>query len=396
MNTEPDSTNTNLPQDIQVRLIDKIAALIKEHYAIERNATAISDALSKSFYEGEFESVTSLDELGKKATEILHTESSDLHFRVSPLKQLQSLNQQDFIEHWFTCSGRDRSSSHGLPKADIIEANIGYIKTEGFFSPELSFPRIDAAMSLLKDTDAIIIDLRSNGGGKPKTVQYFCSYFFDEKILLNSLIWRKDKKVDDYWTLKYINGKKIPDIDLYILTSSKTFSAGEEFAYNMQNHHKRSTLIGEQTGGGANPGDIFIVDNLLEIFIPTGQAFNPKTQTNWEGVGVKPDIEINSEQALTKAIELAKISAEKNLQHKKATFMKFCERLMNTLTQADNLLLTGETQAGLAAINNGIAEVTMQLEFQSMDLKWLSNQYRGRFNNPRMAELIESRIRTLS
>lgn len=390
MNRNPSPERSDISQDKQTRLVDEIATLIKEHYAIERRAAAISEELKGSFYDGEFKNISNLKDFGKKVTDVLHTASSDLHFRVSPSEQPhRDLTQQGFIEHWFTASGRDLSSSQGFPKAEILEDNIGYIKTEGFFSPELSFPRIDAAMKLLGDTDTIIIDLRSNGGGKPKTVQYFCSYFFDEHILLNSLIWRKDKQVEEYWTLEQVNGKKLLDIDIYILTSSKTFSAGEEFAYNMQAHHNRCTLIGEQTGGGANPGDIFSIDNLLEVFIPTGQAFNPVTQTNWEGIGVQPDIETNAEQALIKAIELAKHSAKKSLEYKKKTFTKYCKKLMHDLEKSDKALSIGKTRDALIIANNAIEEAKISLNLKERDLRWLSNQYRERFNSPQLAELIE-------
>src|ERR1044072_8406622 len=99
------------------------------------------------------------------------------------------------------------------------------------------------------------------------------------------------------------------DVPLYVLTSDYTFSGAEEFTYNMQSR-KRATIIGETTGGGANPGGMFPINDRFGIFIPTGRAINPVTKTNWEGVGVKPEIAVEASHALDTAVALARQAAE--------------------------------------------------------------------------------------
>ena len=141
-------------------------------------------------------------------------------------------------------------------------------------------------------------------------VQYLCSYFFDERVHLNSLYWRQGDRTQEFWTLDEVGGKKLPDVPLFVLTSSRTFSGAEEFSYNMQTR-KRATLVGETTGGGANPGGGFSINPDLTVFIPTGAAVNPVTGTNWEGVGVIPEVKTSADDALDKALELAKVEAEK-------------------------------------------------------------------------------------
>lgn len=89
------------------------------------------------------------------------------------------------------------------------------------------------------------------------------------------------------------------------MTSGSTFSAAEEFSYNLKNL-KRATLVGESTGGGAHPVNFhYLKDVKFGATIPFGRAINPITQTNWEGVGVKPDVEISESLALNKAHSLA-------------------------------------------------------------------------------------------
>jgi C-terminal processing protease CtpA/Prc len=160
-------------------------------------------------------------------------------------------------------------------------------------------------MNYLCGADALIIDLRNNSGGTAAMVQLIISYFFSDKpVHLNSFYWRRTDTVTETWTLPELPGKLRPDIDLYILTSSQTFSGGEEFAYDLKNL-KRATLIGETTGGGANIGAVMNSTRRFKVFIPFGRAINPITQTNWEGVGVEPHIKTTSEAAFDTARSIA-------------------------------------------------------------------------------------------
>ncbi|MDJ0764442.1 MAG: S41 family peptidase [Myxococcota bacterium] len=124
------------------------------------------------------------------------------------------------------------------------------------------------------------------------------------------MYWRAGDRTEEFWTLDEIDGKKRPDVPVFVLTSDRTFSGAEEFTYNLQTR-KRATIVGETTGGGANPGEVFDISPHLGIFVSTGKAINPVTKTNWEGIGVKPDVEVDAEHALEKATALAKRAARK-------------------------------------------------------------------------------------
>jgi C-terminal processing protease CtpA/Prc len=199
-----------------------------------------------------------------------------------------------------------RSKSYGIEKIERLPGNVGLIEIRYFFNPEWgSVPALTAAMTLLENVQALIFDLRRCQGGNPHMVARVTSYLFEgEPIHLNSMYWRAEDRAETFHTLSDLPGKRIPDIPVFILTSPQTFSAGEEFAYNLQ-ALERATLVGEPTAGGAHPGAPFRIDPHFEAFIPRGRAINPVTGSNWEGVGVQPDIPIPPEQALDTAHKLA-------------------------------------------------------------------------------------------
>jgi C-terminal processing protease CtpA/Prc len=167
-------------------------------------------------------------------------------------------------------------------------------------------------MSFLANSDAVIIDLRKNGGGDPSKIQLITSYFFDQPTHLNSFYIRKGNTTQQFWTSAHVAGKRMTGMPIYVLTSQRTFSAAEEFSYNLKNL-KRATLVGETTGGGAHPVEPhFLAGVHLLAIIPFGRAVNPITGTNWEGTGVVPDIQVPAD----KALETAHLDALKKLQVK--------------------------------------------------------------------------------
>ncbi|MCK7518552.1 MAG: S41 family peptidase [Ignavibacteriales bacterium] len=188
--------------------------------------------------------------------------------------------------------GRAPAREHRLPRLP------------GFASPADAGPTAVAAMNFLAHCDAVIVDLRQNGGGDPAQIQLISSYFFAEPVHLNDLYARATDTTENYWTLPYVPGAKAAGADLYILTSARTFSGAEEFTYNMKNL-KRATVIGETTGGGAHPTTTEIVQRDFLLRVPFARAINPVSKTNWEGTGVAPDIAVPAAEAFDKAYALA-------------------------------------------------------------------------------------------
>jgi C-terminal processing protease CtpA/Prc len=205
-----------------------------------------------------------------------------------------------------------RLDNYGFYRAERLPGNIGYLDFRYFHDAGEGGPTAIAAMNFLGNCDALIFDMRRNGGGEPSMIQLISSYLFDEPRHLNSFYIRAKDTIQQFWTSAYVQGRRMSNIDVYVLTSSFTFSGAEEFSYNLKNM-KRGTIIGETTGGGAHPVEGHVFLNLnVEIGVPYGRAINPITHTNWEGVGVKPDIEVPASEALT----VARVEALKKLRDK--------------------------------------------------------------------------------
>lgn len=193
-----------------------------------------------------------------------------------------------------------RANNYGFKEVKLLPGNIGYLRLDGFLPAQIGGRTAVAAMEFLSGADALIFDLRQNGGGDPTMIQLLSSFLFEEPTHLNDLYWREGERRDQFWTLPWIPGVRRPEVPVYVLTSGRTFSAAEEFTNNLK-VLKRATIVGETTGGGANPGQGFDVGRRFQMFVPTGRAINPTTGGNWEGTGVEPDVKTEAKDALLAA-----------------------------------------------------------------------------------------------
>lgn len=300
-------------------VIQKISELLNNNYIFPETAKKIEDVLKLKLKKGKYKTLDKVDDFAAQLTKDLREVSKDKHLwvRYDPdlVKRLKKLKENDRdpeVTKQMLKSAKRRN--FGFQEVKILTGNIGYLDLRGFSGTEYAGPTAVAAMNFLANSDALIIDLRKNGGGSPEMIQLISSYLFNsEPVHLNNFYWRPEDKHTQTWTLPHVPGPRMPDVPVYVLTSNRTFSAAEEFSYNLQNL-KRATLIGEITGGGAHPGGPKPINDQFAIGIPTGRAINPISKTNWEGTGVKPHIEVPQEKALTtaklKALETLKESCK--------------------------------------------------------------------------------------
>ncbi|HEY3675468.1 MAG TPA: S41 family peptidase [Candidatus Tumulicola sp.] len=202
------------------------------------------------------------------------------------------------------------SRNFGLLGTLRLRGNIGYLHLGNFGPMPESKAAIDAAMTMVGHTDALVIDVRHNGGGDPDSLDYLMGYFYNRPTELTSIVIVQNGKSQTFkqFTAATVAGQRYLGKPLYVLTDDHTFSCAEQFAYDMKSLH-RAMLIGATTGGGANPGDFVRLSDHFSIFVPYGYARNPYTKTNWEGVGVVPDVPTSGADALLDAYKRALTAA---------------------------------------------------------------------------------------
>lgn len=298
-----------ISKELKSTTIDSLTKQMKEVYFFEDLAAKVDKDLKARRDKGEYDSIESGEEFAKKLTADMNAICKDAHLNVrysdEPLP-VRKDDRQPSPDEIAEANEQMRTLNGGLERVERLPGNVGYVEVRAFMSKDAFQRPAQAAMSFLADSDALIIDLRRNGGGDPESVQYLCSYLFGEKVHLNDITMRGQGK-QEFWTID-VPGKKLSDQPVYVLTSKRTGSGAEECAYDIQSL-KRGTVIGESTWGGANPGDFIRLNDHFGAFIPTGQAMNPHTKKNWEGTGVIPDVAATPADAL----KIAHVSALKEL-----------------------------------------------------------------------------------
>ncbi len=300
---------TGIKKEVKARVIAAVAREVVEKYIFPDIAEKIKEYILSMQKKGEYRDLKTAEDLSHRLEQDLRKVSKDRHFRMgySPetaerIITMSSRTDKEKAAAEKKLEEEEAKINYGFRAVKILPGNIGYLDLR-YFGKHTYRPALQTsvhAMNFLSNSNAVIVDLRRNGGGQPKVIQFLCSYFLKPGIHLNTLHYRYKNLNEQLWTLPYVPGKRMIDKDLYILISSWTFSGGEAFAYHLK-HLKRATLIGEKTRGGAHdeirisPGDGFVLQ------IPVGRAVNPVTHSNWEGVGVSPHIQINSKDALDKA-----------------------------------------------------------------------------------------------
>lgn len=303
------------PVDAATRreVVNAAAQKMRAHYVFPEVAERVAARLDERLAQGAYERYDDAEAFARQLTADIREVTRDLHIRVrysaEPVPE-RAADAKPLPEEITAARREAERLAFGVERVERLPLNIGYIELRGFESLAFAGEAIAAAFTLVAHCDALIVDLRRNGGGDPATVSFASSYLFDERTHLNTLYQRQGDRTDQYWTSDWVPGRRFGGgKPVYVLTSKDTFSGAEEFSYNLKTR-RRATLIGETTGGGANPGDVRRLSAHFAMFVPDGRAINPITGTNWEGTGVEPDVKVPADDAL----RMAQLLAAKALQ----------------------------------------------------------------------------------
>jgi hypothetical protein len=282
-------------------LIDELVSKIQAGYVIPDAAEIATRNLRNAQASGAYNGVNRAKTFAEKLTSDLRSATHDKHIAVffdpETSTPTQSADPQAKVHE---------RSNFGFYKIERLEGNVGYLDLRSFANLDEGRQTASTYLDALANFDAIIVDLRQNGGGNTPMVAWIASYFFGPKpVHITDMYWRDQNQKVELWTLENVPGRRSVNQDLYLLVGPSTFSAAEDFCYSLQ-QLRRATLVGERTGGGAHMGrGLQRLSPLFTAFIPTGESLNPVTKTNWENVGAEPDVRVPAEKALAKAHALA-------------------------------------------------------------------------------------------
>jgi hypothetical protein len=292
---------------VRSRVIEGAITKLNEYYVFPDVAAKMAATVRSRNASGAYNHVTNGPMFAQLLTDEFQSVSKDKHLRVNFSAPRIPERPANFVPD-SAAQARYRQDMErvncGFAKTEVMANNIGYLKFDFFADTEVCGPMATREMTKLADVDALIIDLRENGGGSPGMVAHVSSYLFSKRVHLNDLWTRRTNETNEFWTRPEVPGKKVRDnVPVYVLTASRTFSGAEEFSYNLKNL-KRATIIGETTGGGAHPVSGHKVDDHYGIGVPFARAINPYSKTNWEGTGVAPDVKVPAADALTTALRM--------------------------------------------------------------------------------------------
>jgi hypothetical protein len=292
---------TRLSASDRADILDEIATTIDENYFDEARAREIAEGLRGT----DFGAIETHEAFAEALTAQLHAE--DRHFSVryvgpDEVGAIVDINGVE-VDGEGNPFAESRRRNFGFQEVSILPGNIGYIDLREFAPIQGAGETATAALNFIANTDAVIFDVRQNGGGDPSMVQFLISHFLDprQSVAINTFVSRRTQYPVQLNSLTHLPSAARPNVPVFVLTSGNTGSAAEAFAYHLQ-AMERATIVGETTYGAGNPGDTFALDTGYLLFISTGSARNPITGTNWEGVGVAPDVETQSDAALDAAL----------------------------------------------------------------------------------------------
>ncbi|MFC4160672.1 S41 family peptidase [Chitinimonas lacunae] len=285
----------------QNAVLEALARQIEANYIFPDTASQTIAALKDKAQRGAYREMRSSEQFAAALTEDLRRLAGDKHFRLEFAPSFTPEGNTVPSTEQVAEERKDVAQmAWGIRRVERLAGNVGYLDLRGFPPSYLVGPAYQSVLSLLSGTDALILDLRQNRGGDPASVAQLLSYFFapgDERHL-NDIYTRTSNTTRAFWTNPAVSLHYARPV--YVLTSSQTFSGGEECAYDFQTQ-QRGTLVGETTGGAANPVGPFVLPHGFVVAIPIGRPINPITKTNWERVGVKPDVPVEAAKALETA-----------------------------------------------------------------------------------------------
>lgn len=282
----------------QREVVERAIALLEERYVFPGSVVTVVDSLRSDLATGAYGTGPDAGAFAEALSARIRGLSGDGHLWVAyeptPSNDAGVAEREAPEERGL----RLARSNFGFPRVEVLPGNVGYLDIRTFVEPALAGDAVASAMGFLGGVEALILDVRRSQGGSPAMVALLASYVVHPKpVHLFDLYMRSADRTDQYWTLSYLPGPRLADRPVYVLTAGRTFSAGEGLAYLLK-HIGRAEVVGERTGGGANPGAFHRLSDRFVMFVAEGRVIGRATGDNWQGTGVEPDVRVSEALAL--------------------------------------------------------------------------------------------------
>ncbi len=290
----------------KAEVIEAVIAHLETDYVDAAAGRDAAQHLRDAHAAGTFDNVSSGHTYAETLSKLLQRATDDGHLNVEFSEDHLNLSNESAEE--YSAQEMERlygaHLNFGVERVERLDGNAGLIDLRVFAPIEMGAETVIAAMNVVAHTDALIIDLRNNGGGIGDMANLVASYLFDGgRQPLTGTYDRPSDTLTQRFTQAYLPGTRFgQDKPVYVLISRKTFSAAEALAYDLQ-ALQRAVIIGEVSGGGAHPFEYVPIHPHFVLWSVTAESVNPITGSNWQGVGVQPDVEVPSERALQEALE---------------------------------------------------------------------------------------------
>ena len=300
----PSAPSQPLSAERRAKLIAAACAAVRNEYVFPDQGERMAVAIEKAEKSGTYDAIADERQFADRLTSDLRAVTNDRHLGVGIMP---ASDERPHSTAFGPSDDEARRANWQFKSCEVAPGNVGVVRFDGFNPSDEAKTVVDATFAFLARCDALVFDIRANGGGSPVLLNYLAGYLFEKPTLLNTMMDRSGAVIGEGYSDETVAGQRFAaDLPVFVVTSSRTFSCAEEFAYDLQSL-KRATIVGETTGGGAHPIKPVRLDERMIIRMPYIRANNPITNTNWEGCGVKPDVEAPADKAIARAIELARV-----------------------------------------------------------------------------------------
>ena len=282
-------------------VVDQLVAHMGESYVFPECASRAAELLRTRHEQGAYDELSGPALCERISADLLEA-CDDRHLRLIWHETTTAVPDQARLHD--ELREQIRRENNGVRRVELLPDGVGLIELTIIPEASSGGSTLAAAMQLVSDTAALILDLRATRGGSPDGVALLSSYLFaDGEVHLSDFVEGPSGPTRQYWTSAYLPGSRYLDRPVCALTSSTTFSGGEALAYDLQ-AHGRAVIVGETTRGGAHPSVMVPLTGQIELRLPVARSVNAVTSRNWEGVGVQPDIAVPASDALDVALRL--------------------------------------------------------------------------------------------